>query len=83
MACGTPVVASAAGSLPEVIGDAGLLCDVGEPVPFREAVERILSDPELRTTLRDRGLKRAEKFSWEQSARLTRMIFQQLVNESG
>ena len=82
MACGTPVVASAAGSLPEVIGDAGLLCNVGEPAAFRKAIERILRDPALRATLRERGLKRAEQFSWEESARLTQNIFEQLVPES-
>ncbi len=82
MACGTPVVASAAGSLPEVIGDTGLLCNVGDPAAFRKAIERILHDPELRATLRERGLKRAEQFSWEESARLTQNIFEQLVPES-
>jgi glycosyltransferase involved in cell wall biosynthesis len=82
MACGTPVVASAAGSLPEVVGDAGLLCEAGDPLAFRKAVERILRDPELRAALHERGVKRAAKFSWEEAARVTRIIFQQLVSET-
>jgi glycosyltransferase involved in cell wall biosynthesis len=82
MACGTPVVASAAGSLPEVVGDAGLLCNLGDPGAFREAVERVLRDPGLRACLRERGLKRAGEFSWEESARRTQAIFEQLASRS-
>jgi glycosyltransferase involved in cell wall biosynthesis len=82
MACGTPVVASAAGSLPEVVGDAGLLCKAEDPEAFREAIARVLCDPELRASLRDRGLKRAAKFSWSESAKLTQSIFQQLARDN-
>ncbi len=82
MACGTPVVASAAGSLPEVVGDAGLLCNLGDPEAFLVAVERVLRDPGLRACLRERGLRRAGEFSWEESARRTQAIFEQLAPRS-
>ncbi len=79
MACGTPVVASANGALPELVGDAGLLWDPHQPAELRQALERLLNDPNLRTTLRDRGLQRARDFSWEKSARRAKEIFHQLV----
>jgi len=81
MACGTPVVASANGSLPELVGDAGLLWDVGRPAELLQALARLLNNPNLRTTLRNRGLQRAKEFSWEKSATRAKDIFHQLVIE--
>jgi glycosyltransferase involved in cell wall biosynthesis len=78
MACGAPVVASSAGSLPEVVADAALTVnpyDVGEMVA---AIKLILGDPVLRIGLRRRGLQRASLFTWEETARETLKIYQQL-----
>lgn len=57
-ACGTPVVASTAGSIPEVAGDAALLVDPDDADGLVAALRRVLGDPELRTTLRARGRER-------------------------
>jgi glycosyltransferase involved in cell wall biosynthesis len=63
MACGTPVVASRASSLPEVVGDAGLLVDPFQVGDMAAAMHRVLTDGRLRATLRDKGLARARLFT--------------------
>jgi glycosyltransferase involved in cell wall biosynthesis len=71
MACGTPVVASNTTSIPEVVGDAGLLVHPGDEEAIELAVRRVLEDGGLAEELRKRGLERARGFSWEACARLT------------
>src|SRR5207237_3300871 len=71
LACGTPVVASTAGSLPEVVGDAGLFFDPGDAAGLDWALRRVLGDAGLRADLAARGPARARSFSWERTARLT------------
>lgn len=68
MASGAPVVASAVTSIPEVVGDAALLCDPHDIPAFSDAVERVLSQPDLADRLRSRGLRRAAAFTWEDTA---------------
>ena len=68
MACGAPVVASRAGALPEVVGDAGIFFDPHSPRELKECLEALLRDTEKRLELRQRGLIRARDFSWERSA---------------
>lgn len=68
MACGTPVVVSKQSSLPEVVGDAGLLVDPCDAVGFTNAIEAVLTDSTLSSMLSDLGLKRASRFSWERAA---------------
>ncbi len=71
MACGTPVVCSNASSLPEVVGDGGILVEPRDAGALAGAVERVLADQPLRADLRARGLAQARKFSWERTARET------------
>ncbi|MGC8875397.1 MAG: glycosyltransferase family 4 protein, partial [Chloroflexia bacterium] len=71
MACGTPVIASRSSSLPEVVGDAGLLVDPLSVEALQEALQRILEDEPLREALRARGLERARLFTWERCAHET------------
>ncbi|NJO05734.1 MAG: glycosyltransferase family 4 protein [Chloroflexaceae bacterium] len=78
MACGAPVVASTASSLPEVVGDAALLVDPDDPGAWAAALERMLFEPTLRTDLRTRGLAHAATFSWERVARETVQIYEQV-----
>ncbi|MFC1568318.1 glycosyltransferase family 4 protein [Candidatus Margulisiibacteriota bacterium] len=68
MACGLPVIASNASSLPEVVGDAGILVDPRRPDDIAAAMVRVLGDKELKDDLVRKGLERAKKFSWEISA---------------
>jgi glycosyltransferase involved in cell wall biosynthesis len=68
MACGAPVIASDVTSLPEVVGDAGLLCDARSPQSFADAIRRVLHEDGLAEDLRARGLERARHFSWDSAA---------------
>ncbi len=74
MSCGTPVVAANTSSLPEVVGDAGLLADPRDPPALAEALVRLATDRELHARLRARGLARAGEFSWERTARQVRAV---------
>lgn len=68
MASGTPVCASDISSIPEVVGDAGLLFDPQDPGAIADSLGRILLDPELRERLVALGLARAPLFSWDKAA---------------
>jgi glycosyltransferase involved in cell wall biosynthesis len=68
MACGAPVVAAEAGSLPEVVGDAGLLVPARDVGALRGALENILDHPGLAAELSVAGQERASQFTWDQSA---------------
>lgn len=71
MACGVPVIAGNTSSLPEVIGDAGLLVDPHDVSAIAAALTRLIDDERLRADLSQRGLARAVQFSWEHTAKLT------------
>ena len=79
MACGTPVVASNASSLPEVVGEAGLLVDPNDVEALTGAMEQALGDADLRGTMRARGLTQARCFSWEKMAVETADIYRQIL----
>jgi glycosyltransferase involved in cell wall biosynthesis len=68
MACGTPVVASNQGALPEVTGEAGILFDPDEPAALAEIISQCLSDLRLRKSLSRQGLERVQQFSWQTTA---------------
>jgi glycosyltransferase involved in cell wall biosynthesis len=75
MASGTPVVVSNVSSLPEVVGDAGMLVDPYDPEAIADGIYRVLTDAPLADTLRRKGLARARQFSWEASVRRIRGIY--------
>jgi glycosyltransferase involved in cell wall biosynthesis len=68
MACGTPVVASDTTSIPELVGDAGVLCPPGDATAFAAGLRRVLEDDALAGDLRERGRARAAEFTWERTA---------------
>jgi glycosyltransferase involved in cell wall biosynthesis len=68
MACGTPVATANTSALPEVAGDAALLVDPTSVEQIAEAMGRIVNDSSLREQLRSRGLARAARFSWAETA---------------
>ncbi len=69
MACGTPVVASTASSVPEVVGEAGLLVEPEDVAGWTATMGRLLEDASLRQRLREAGLRRAATFTWEAAGR--------------
>lgn len=75
MACGCSVVTSNYSSLPEVAGDVGLLVNPHSPEEIADAIYRIVSDKKLKEFLSNKGLKRAENFRWEDTARQTLEIY--------
>jgi glycosyltransferase involved in cell wall biosynthesis len=79
MQCGAPVIAGNLTSLPEVIGDAGLLIDPFDQGEFVSALARMIDDGELRARLRVKGLERSKTFDWRETARLTLEIYQRSV----
>ena len=81
MACGTPVVAAAGSSLPEVTGDAAVLVDPRCVDSILAAVEQVLEDSQLRDDLRRRGLARARNFSWRKTASETWRVYQEVTGE--
>lgn len=78
MACGCPVITSNVSSLPEVAGDGGVLVDPYDVNNIAQTMEKVLFDAELRKKMRENGIARSKKFSWEKTARLTLDVFEQL-----
>jgi glycosyltransferase involved in cell wall biosynthesis len=70
MACGTPVIVSNGGALPEVVREAGLIFDLSEPDGLAHAIRVALCDQNLRLQLKEKGLVRAKDFSWQRTAEL-------------
>lgn len=79
MACGTPVIASRTSSLPEVVGDAGLLLDPDRPDEWAEAFSRLCEDAHLRAELVARGLQQAQRFSWARMAQETVQVYRNVL----
>ncbi len=76
MACGAPVVATTAGALPEVVGDAGLLVPPGDVGALASAIAALLKDEEKRRSLGEAGHKRvAQNFNWQTAARRTLEVY--------
>jgi alpha-1,3-rhamnosyl/mannosyltransferase len=80
MSCGTPVVASAAASIPEVVGDAGILVDPLDVAGWSSALIGVLTDTELQARLRLAGRNRADAFSWEHTARATLDVYRRTAH---
>jgi glycosyltransferase involved in cell wall biosynthesis len=78
MAGGTPVVAANTSSLPEVLGDAAVLVDPYSEPAIAEGLIRVLNDAELRARMRAAGLARARSFSWEESVRKVKAVYDEL-----
>jgi glycosyltransferase involved in cell wall biosynthesis len=76
MACGTPVVAVAAGAVPEVAGEAALLVPPRDPGALATAIQTALSQG---TNLANAGLQRSKAFSWARTASLTAEVYQELL----
>ncbi len=82
MACGTPVICSNAASLPEVVGDAGVLLTPNDVDGFAQAMVRLARDESWRKELREQGLRQAQKFSWEHAARKMVEVYDQAWHTS-
>ncbi|HEX9990161.1 MAG TPA: glycosyltransferase family 1 protein [Chloroflexia bacterium] len=79
MACGVPVLASTGGSLPEVVGDAGILLDPHDAEAWSAALERGLLDEAEEKRMRRTGPQQAANFSWAKAASMTWALYQRVV----
>jgi alpha-1,3-rhamnosyl/mannosyltransferase len=83
MACGTPVVASRVSSIPEVVGDAGVLVDPDDVAEIAGALEQVIGSPATRAKLIRRGRERARVFTWARCAELTVRAYRRALGEDG
>lgn len=79
MRCGTPVVTSNTSSLPEVAGDAALIVDPYDVEAIATAIQKSVSDLEVREQLIEQGYIRAQQFTWDKSARQLLRIYESLL----
>jgi glycosyltransferase involved in cell wall biosynthesis len=79
MACGTPVIASHAASIPEVLGDAGMLLDPDDVAGWGSAIVSVLTDPARRERKRAAGIDRAAQYTWARTARLTLQAYRECL----
>lgn len=79
MACGTPVISSTGGAIPEVVGKAALTFPPDQPDALKDAILSVLRDQDLQQRLRRAGLKHARKFQWEDTARQYLDLYRELA----
>ena len=70
-------------SIPEVVGDAGLLIDERQPGQLLEAIRALLESDDLAGELRAKGLKQAKRFRWEDTARKTLAVYREVCARKG
>ena len=81
MACGTPVIASRAASIPEVLGDAGTLLDPDDEPGWADEIARVIGDQFHSARMRKSGLTRAKEFSWVRTASITLDAYREVAAE--
>ena len=80
MACGTPVVVADRASLPEVVGEAGLLVNPDDPDDIAQALTRVLTDEPLRAQMQELGLAQAARFTWKRTAQETLTVYREVLS---
>lgn len=80
MACGTPVITSNTSSLPEVVGEAGIMVAPYDIDGLTQAMHNILTNETLKQELSTKGLERARKFSWKRCAEETIKVYEEVQN---
>ena len=79
MACGTPVVTSNVPSLKEISGDAAVFVNPMNTEDISIGILKLLSDNDLRKSLKEKGLKRAANFTWEKTAQETAKVYEEIL----
>jgi len=79
MACGTPVITSNTTALQEIAKDAAILINPCSIQEIAEGIERVLKEEELRQELSSRGLQRSKKFRWDETAKKTIAVYQEVL----
>jgi len=82
MACGTPVIATTGGALPEVVGDAGMLVPPGRADRLAAAIKQLLNDEEAQRRMSEAGRDRVKKrFNWRQAAQKTLEVYEEVLTK--
>ena len=79
MACGAAVISSNVTSLPEVVGEAGLLIDPLDTAALARALMQVLSDVAVRQSMRERAIRQAAKFTWQRTAQETMQVYERAL----
>jgi glycosyltransferase involved in cell wall biosynthesis len=79
MACGTPVITSNVSSMPEIIGDAGVLVTPNDSQALARSLLELINDPMERQRLSIRGLERAAAFTWKRTAEKTIAVYRHIL----
>ncbi len=82
MACGTPVVTSNVSSIPEVVGEAGIMVDPNSVDAITQAVMTIYKDPFLQSQLIEKGLLRVKSFTWESTAQQVASVYEEVIRNT-
>ncbi len=82
LACGAPVVVGNRGSLPEIVGDAGVVVDSLDVLTIASGLERVLNEPDTAQRLRELGPPRARRFTWQDAARVTLEVLNQVGQQA-
>jgi glycosyltransferase involved in cell wall biosynthesis len=82
LACGTPVITTAVSSLPEHVGEGGLLVPPGDEQALFQALQQTITDPQLRQELARRGPPQAAQFTWKRTAQATLQVYQRVLQTS-
>lgn len=80
MACGTPVVSSAGGSLPEVLGDTAIIVREGSPDAWADALAGLLGDSQRRAAMAAAGPRHAARYDWRETARRTFEVYRRVLS---
>jgi glycosyltransferase involved in cell wall biosynthesis len=81
MACGTPVITSNTSSLPEVVGDAGVMVDPIDSNSMAEKIFEVLNNNSLWEDMAKKGLKQSKRFNWDESANKTSMVYKKIEDQ--
>lgn len=79
IACGAPVIASTDAALTELTNGAAIHCDASNPNQWAEAMRTVITQPDRRRLMKEQGLLRAHQFSWQNTARKTREVYQEAI----
>ncbi|HEX9092241.1 MAG TPA: glycosyltransferase family 1 protein, partial [Anaerolineales bacterium] len=82
LACGTPLIAYRAGALQEAVGEAAFLIDNLNPESLASALRQVMTQPELRAELSEKGIARAQRYQSQQNVQQTLKLYEEIVNEN-
>lgn len=80
MACGCPVIASDSTSIPEVVGDAGILLDPQDTTAWRDAILKVLDEPATRERMKQKSIQQASIFNWDDCAQSTKELYEDIAD---